>query len=99
MTTRLSEPSLSAAYPSFTSRSEILFETRSSRFIRPCRYSSAYIGMSRLALVEPKFTPWTRFFPPDRAKDVHPELDIGCRHPDQVKSAADSEHCQSLFSN
>ena len=41
-TTLFSEPSLSDAYPSFTSRSAIFLETRSSRFIRPWRYSSAY---------------------------------------------------------
>jgi hypothetical protein len=60
-------------------------------------YSSAYMGMSHLALVEPKFTPCTRFCPPDRAEDVQTHFDFWRRHSDQVNSTARAKHRESLL--
>src|SRR6266851_8335007 len=54
------------------------------------------MGISRLALVEPKFTPWTPL-PTDRTEDVYRDVDFGLRHPDQVKSTAYAEHGNPLL--
>jgi len=54
--------------------------------------------MSRLKLVEPRFTPWTRFWPPMAPKDVQLDANLGFGYTDEIKSAANAQHSEALFS-
>jgi hypothetical protein len=48
--------------------------------------------MSRLKLVEPKLTPWIRFWPPIALKNVYVDAELGLGHADEVESSTDAQH-------
>ena len=53
--------------------------------------------MSRLKLVEPKFTPCNALLAADCVKDVHVEADLGLGNADEIEAAADAQHGKPLL--